>query len=95
MNLNFRNYVPAFQEGGELEQAPMEQAPMEPQGGDPMQEILAACQQALETQDCNIAMQVCQILMQMAGGGEQPQQAPEDAQPVYRAGGKLAFWAKK
>jgi hypothetical protein len=34
-----------------------------------------------------MAMQVCQILMQMAGGGGAPAEAP--AEPVYRKGGVL------
>ena len=55
-----------------------------------------ACQQALESQDCNLAMQVCQALMQMAGGGGEPAPAaPEGQEPVYRMGGKLSHWTKK
>jgi hypothetical protein len=67
-----------------------------PEGGDPMQQLAMACQQALETQDCNLAMQVCQALMQMMGGGapEAPA-APEGQQPVFRKGGKLAGWIQK
>jgi len=36
-----------------------------------------ACQQALETQDCNLAMQVLQAIMQMLGGGAPEAAAPE------------------
>ena len=88
MEIKFRNYVPFMQEGGAIEEQPVEQAPEAPAegGGDPTQELLMACQQALETQDCQLAMQVCQMLMQMAGGG-----APEveQTQPVYKRGGIL------
>ncbi len=97
MNFSFKNYNPEkygikkFQEGGEMTPpeggAPApEQAPVG--GEDPMQQLLAACQQALQSQDCNLAMQVCQVLMQMAGGGGE---APAEAQgePVYRKGGIL------
>lgn len=99
MNINIRNYDPQkygvkkFQEGGPIDggepvdQAPAEGAPAE--GGDPMQQLLMAAQQALESQDCNLAMQVCQALMQMAGA---EQQAP--AEPVYRRGGVLAYRLK-
>ena len=55
------------------------------------------CQQAVETQDCQIALQVCQVMLEMAGGAPAeaapaPAPAPAEAQgePVYRAGGKLA-----
>lgn len=87
-----------FQEGGEM---PAEQTPAEPMeqtpeaGNDPMGDILNACNQALQTQDCNIAMQVCEILLQMAGGQQGAPQAPENAQPVYKKGGKLSRWIKK
>ena len=77
--------------------------PMPPQdpaaaqgGGDPMQEILMACQQAVQTQDCQIALQVCQIMLEMAGGSAAPAEAApapapaeEQGEPVYRAGGRL------
>jgi hypothetical protein len=61
-----------------------------------MQELLMACQQVLETQDCNLAMQVIQAVMQMLGGGapEGPA-APEGQAPVFRKGGKFAGWISK
>jgi hypothetical protein len=54
-----------------------------------MQQLLMACQQAVQSQDCELAMQVCAALLQMAGGGGE---APAESQtaPVYRAGGKLS-----
>lgn len=98
-NFNIDEFIPKFQEGGEMAPpadggtegaaAPAE-APAE--GGGPMQELLAACQQALESQDCNLAMQVCQALMQMAGGGGEPAPAEAPGQPVYRKGGRLSRW---
>jgi len=55
-----------------------------------------ACQQAVETQDCNLAIQVCQAILQMAGGGgQEAPAAPEGQEPVYRKGGKLVRWDKK
>ena len=99
---NFNREIKKFQEGGEMaaeggapvEAAPAEGAPTE--GGDPMEQILMACQQALETQDCNLAMQICQAIIQMAGGGAQEAPAaPEGAAPVYKKGGRLAYWTRK
>jgi hypothetical protein len=61
-----------------------------------MQEILMGCQQAVETQDCQIALQDCQVMLEMAGGAAAPAEAapapaPAEAEgePVYRAGGRL------
>jgi hypothetical protein len=68
-----------FQEGGQM--------------GDPMQQLIQAAAQAVQSQDCQTALQVCQALVEAAsGGGGGGQQAPEEApaeQPVYRKGGKL------
>lgn len=107
MNIQIKNYdekqfLPKFQEGGEMpapEAAPAAApaAPKAPQGGeDPMQQLAMACQQVLETQDCNLAMQVCQALLQMIGGGapEAPA-APENQAPVFKKGGKFSRWINK
>ena len=81
-----------FQEGGVM--PPQGSTPAQG-GGDPMQEILMGCQQAVETQDCQVALQVCQVLLEMAGGGAPAEAAPAPApveaqgEPVYRTGGKL------
>ena len=90
--MKFKN-IGKFQEGGAMPP----QDPAAAQGGvDPMQEILMGCQQAVETQDCQVALQVCQIMLEMAGGGAAPAEAapapaPAEAQgePVYRTGGRL------
>ena len=99
MNLKVKNFdvnkfMPKFQEGGQMppEQAPVEEAPAAApaeapaEGGDPTQQIMEAAMQALQTQDCNLAMQVLQAIVQMIGGAAQE---PAPAEPVYRAGGKL------
>lgn len=97
MNIKIRNYqeVKKFQEGGEMAPAaPVEQpAPEEQGGGDPIQQILQAAAQAVQTQDAQLALQVCQALVQAAGGGA-PQEAPAE-EPVYRKGGQLKYWKKK
>ena len=78
--------------------APAEAAPAPEQtGGSPEEQLMMACQQALETQDCNLAMQVCQAIMQMIGGGahQEAPAAPEGQEPVYRKGGRLVRFQKK
>ena len=68
-----------------------------PQGGeDPMAMLMQGAEQALQAQDCEIAMQVCQMLLELAGGGAPAEAAPAEAapapaegEPVYRRGGKL------
>ena len=69
-----------------------------PQGGeDPMAMLLQGAQQAVQAQDCQIAMQVCQMLLELAGGGGAPTEAapaeaapaPAEGEPVYRRGGRL------
>lgn len=90
MEFKFRK----FQEGGAVEQAPKEQAQG---GGDPLMQIAQAAAQALQNQDCNMAMQVCQAFVQLvqqsSQGGAAP--APEESEPVYRAGGRLVRRIKK
>lgn len=87
-----------FQEGGPMpeEQAPQGAAPAEQGGGDPMQDLIQGATQAMQSGDCNVAMQVCQMLVQLAGGDQgqpAPEQqeapAPAEGEPVYRAGGRL------
>jgi len=87
--------VRKFQMGGEVveqETETVEQpAPeQEPQGGeqDPLAQLLQIAAQALESQDCEAAMAVCQGLMQLVqqaqGGGAPPEE------PTYqRKGGRL------
>lgn len=101
-NKSFEQMVAKFQEGGEMPAGAPAEQPATPEGaapaegGDPTEQILMACQQALETQDCNLAMQVLQAIMQMLGGGAPaPEQAPAGTEPVYRMGGKLARVIRK
>lgn len=82
-----------FQEGGAVEAAPVEEAPVEeqpveqqaPQGGeDPMMMLIQLAMQALQNQDCQAAMQVCQALVQLV------QQSAQPSEPVFaRKGAKL------
>ena len=83
-----------FQEGGAMSAGAPAAAP---QGGeDPMVMLMQGAQQALQAQDCEIAMQVCQMLLEMLGGGAPAEGAPAEAapapaegEPVYRRGGRL------
>lgn len=94
--MRFKN-IGKFQEGGAMPP----QDPAAAQGGqDPMAMILEGAMQAIQNQDCQIALQVCQALAEMAGAGAQP--APEAApatpvegEPVYRTGGILVKRIKK
>ena len=83
-----------FQEGGAM---PAGAPAAAPQGGeDPMAMLMQGAEQAVSAQDCEIAMQVCQMLLELAGGGAPAEAAPAEAapapaegEPVYRRGGKL------
>lgn len=82
--------TPMAPEGGAPEAAPADGA-----GQDPMMMLAEAAAQALQAQDCQIAMQVCQGLMalvQQMGGG-----APQEPQgePVFKKGGVLLRRIKK
>lgn len=101
-NKELNEMIKKFQEGGEMAPPPAggapEAAPAEgaPEGQDPTAQILEAATAALQNQDCNLAMQVLQAIVQMLGGGapEGPA-APEGQAPVFKKGGKLAGWIRK
>lgn len=97
--VNNPKFAKFMQEGGVTpEAAPVEEAPTAPeQGGSPEEQIIMACQQAVQTQDCQLAIQVCQAILQMLGGGASAEApaAPEGQEPVYKKGGKLSKWISK
>lgn len=75
-------FIKKFQEGGA---APAPEAAAPQQGGeDPTAMLMQSAQQAVQNQDCQIAIQVCQMVLEMLGGGGAPQ-----SEPVYRRGGRL------
>lgn len=81
-------FIKKFQEGGA---APEAAAPQ--QGGeDPTAMLMQGAQQAVQNQDCQIAIQVCQMVLEMLGGAPaeegRPKAAPQ-SEPVYRRGGRL------
>jgi hypothetical protein len=74
------------------EQGPPPGGPEQAGGGqDPLMQIAQIAAQALQNQDCQAAMAVCeaflQLIQQVAGGGGAPEQP---AEPTFqRKGGKL------
>ena len=91
MRIITENQIKKFQQGGAMPAeaaAPApEAAPAEaPAQQDPIAVLAEMSMQALETQDCQIAMQVCEgfvaLIQQMQGG------APAQ-EPVFRKGGKM------
>ena len=75
-----------FQQGGAMPQDEEQ---------DPQAVLMQGAQQAVQNQDCHIAIQVCQMILEMMGGSEAPAPQPEQSEPVYRMGGKLARRIKK
>lgn len=67
---------------------------------DPMAQLLQVAMEAVQTQNCEAAMAVCQALLQLAQGaaggpapgpeGAAPEEAPAEEQPTFaRYGAKL------
>lgn len=80
-------YIKKLQEGGAMPEA------TPAQGQDPFQMLAEMAVQALQGQDCQMAMQVCEgyvaLIQQAMGEAQAPVgQAPE-GEPVFRKGGKL------
>lgn len=92
--------IKKFQEGGAMAPvdptmgAPMGAAPAPAPEGDPIMQLAEMAMAALQSQDCGMAMQVCEAfvgLLQQAQGGapEGPVEAVPQGEPVFRKGGKL------
>jgi hypothetical protein len=81
--------APAPQDqGGAPQDQGQRQAPEEGQEQDPMAQILQVAAQAVQKQDCQAALAVCQALMQLAQGVGGQEQAPQE--PTFaRKGAKL------
>lgn len=99
--MKFRPSIKKFQMGGEMapeqepvEQAPAEQAPAPQQQQDPVMQLAQMAMQALQSQDCNMAMQVCQVFAQMMQGQGNAQAQPQ-GEPVFRKGGILVKRIRK
>lgn len=107
MKVNFsklESEVKKLQEGGPMPEGGAPAGAPAPEGGtapapeggaDPMQQILQGAMQAVQTNDGQLALQVCAALVQLAQGGAGAQGAPaEQGEPVYRKGGRLAYRKK-
>ncbi len=85
-----------FQNGGAM--APVDPAmAQDPSGGqDPLMEILQIAGEALQTQNCEAAMAVCEALMMLAqeAQGAAPVGEPQ-GEPVFKKGGKIIKRNKK
>ena len=80
--------ISKFQDGG-VAPTPIPAEQQAPQG-DPMEQLVMAAMTAVQNQDPNMAMEVCMMLLELAGVA--PGQAPvgaEQGQPVFRKGGKM------
>ncbi len=93
-----------FQEGGPIDQAPVEQteqvapetqeqAPAEQQ--DPIMMLAQMSVQALQSQDCQMAMQVCQAFVELLQQSQAQAPAEQEGEPVFRKGGVLVRRIKK
>lgn len=70
--------------------APMEGgAPEGAQAGNPMEQILQVAAQAVQTGNCEVALAVCQAIMEAAQGGMGPGEAPQEEPTFARNGSKL------
>lgn len=89
--------IKKFQMGGEAPVAAPEAAPSQAQ--DPVMEIASLMAQALQTGDCNIAMQACEaflmLLQQASGSAQAPVGQTPEGQPVFKKGGKMVKRVKK
>lgn len=100
--MKFTPKIKKFQTGGDMapaegmEQMPVEETPA-PQGvqEDPLMQVAQLAMGALQNKDCNAAMQVCQIFLQMIQQMQGSQEAPPAGQPVFRKGGVLVRRIKK
>ena len=105
MKLKLRkiNYL---QEGGQIPadaEAPVEEVQVgepqaAPQQQDPMMVMAQLAVQGLQNNDCEALKQMAEMFIQLIQEAQQGQApAPEEAQgePVYRAGGKIAYRIKK
>ena len=85
-------FIKKFQEGGA---APAPEAAAPQQGSeDPTAMLMQGAQQAVQNQDCQIAIRVCQMVLEMLSGAPAEEGGPEaggapQSEPVYRRGGRL------
>lgn len=86
--------APEGQMAGEeapVEQAPVEQAPQE----NPLIMLAEGAAQAMQNQDCQIALQVCEGLLSLVQQMSGPAPQEPQGEPVFRKGGILSRRIKK
>lgn len=100
--MKIESKIKKFQQGGAMPQDPAAQggAPQEGSGAsgaaapeqaaqNPMDQIMQVAAQAVQTQNCEAAMAVCQALLQLAQGGAAQEQASQEEPTFARNGAKL------
>ncbi len=81
--------VSKLQEGGAVPAGTNPSQTPQQGGEDPVAKLVQLAQQALESQDCQMAMALAQEFMALVGGAGQEAQAAPQGEPVYRKGGTL------
>ena len=77
--------ITKFQEGGPMT-AP---APAPAPAADPMTQMVEMAMAAIQNQDCELAMQVCDSLLMVLQETQPPVNAAPEGQPVFKKGGKM------
>lgn len=81
-------YIKKYQEGGNVPAAPAAEPAQ-----DPIQMLVEMSAQAIQSQDCQMAMQVCQgliaVVQQAMGGGPAPVGQTPEGEPIFKKGGRL------
>lgn len=86
--------VERFQQGGQMAPVNPQEQPVQ----DPIVELLQVAAQALQNQDCQAAMVVCEGLLMIAQQQQQPEMVPvgePQGEPVFKKGGKIVKRMKK
>ena len=103
MQFTPRKSVKKFQQGGPVapeEQMPAKEMPAEgtpevaPQDN-PLTVLAKGAMQALQNQDCQMAMQVCQGFLEIIQQMQEPAPQEEAGEPVFKKGGVLLRRVKK
>lgn len=86
MRIITEKQIKKFQAGGQVTAAPAPAPEAAPVQEDPIAMLAEMSMQALQTQDCQIAMQVCEGFVALI---QQMQGEPAPQEPVFRKGGKI------
>ena len=79
-----------FQTGGAVTPNNETSTPAPQEGGDPIAELVNLAQQAIDSQNCEAAMAVCEGFMMLVTQSAPSETAPPPTgEPVYKKGGTL------